>query len=640
MSSFNFHGGDFCQSEMGAYADQEDQDIRAEMQAITDPGLNNVLLGLSDALDTIPRSRYVGLTLGDLPLTNMNGSGSENFNANRAMSDQQNMANHDHPPDGLSFPVDASHRQGENDNHLAMQEIRMIHQSELENEQQQEREQQHHQHHQHHQLMTENGPTDAFHEQSSETKNCPGYSYDQKSGGHGFMTAWEESVKYMEDLRQLQELQAQQQPRAQPIANRVQPNNDIFSLENLGGLSAGIQAFNSFSELEKISEGHDLKDKLPAEVFNLLQQPSHSISPSCSTGLAFASSSGSVYPSVSNFKRPTGPVNSCHVHVPMPNPHGYQLMDRGTNSSLFGGNGIQAPAVAYPGPFTKLLNYNNVPGGSSRNYSKIFNYNSPAASGPGFFPTDLPPTKSGSNVDLLQLEYGHNEELQDVFGAAQMTAPSHFLPEIPRRTKSASGRLTNEAEQKPLHHFATERQRREHLNEKYQTLRSLVPNPTKADRASIVSDAINRIHDLKKEEEGLMDEKKNRQLRRQLRLEMRANGKRQRAEESETAVKEDGESLCLKALWSKKVSKHGTEIEVRIVCDEVDIHIRQKHMPRFLIRVITAVERGLKLEILDGTGGVIHNCDVYRFKLKIQGDSCAFMGVIMAKLLEILDTVF
>jgi hypothetical protein len=34
-------------------------------------------------------------------------------------------------------------------------------------------------------------------------------------------------------------------------------------------------------------------------------------------------------------------------------------------------------------------------------------------------------------------------------------------------------------EPRGINHFATERQRREYLNEKYQTLRSLVPNPTK-----------------------------------------------------------------------------------------------------------------------------------------------------------------
>ncbi|BBN01051.1 protein MpBHLH36 [Marchantia polymorpha subsp. ruderalis] len=301
----------------------------------------------------------------------------------------------------------------------------------------------------------------------------------------------------------------------------------------------------------------------------------------------------------------------------MQNVHSCQLMDGGKNLSSFCGTGIQAPAVAYPRPSSEFEISNTVSGGTSRSFSNLFNYNSPAASGPGFFSTiDLPPTKFGRNVDLLQMDYGHNEELQDVVSAAQMTTASPFLPEISSRAISAAGTLTNQAEQKPLNHFLTWKKKLEDLNEKYQTLRSLVANPTKADRVSILSDVINMIHDLKKEEESLLDEKQKRQHRRQLRLEMRANGKRQRTMESETGVKEV-QSLSMEALCNRKVSKNGTEIEVRIVCDEVDIHISQKHMPRFLIRVITAIEGGLKLEILDCCGGVIHNCDVYRFRLKV-----------------------
>ena len=44
---------------------------------------------------------------------------------------------------------------------------------------------------------------------------------------------------------------------------------------------------------------------------------------------------------------------------------------------------------------------------------------------------------------------------------------------------AAGSSLGKSGEPRGVNHFATERQRREFLNEKYQTLRSLVPNPTK-----------------------------------------------------------------------------------------------------------------------------------------------------------------
>jgi len=45
--------------------------------------------------------------------------------------------------------------------------------------------------------------------------------------------------------------------------------------------------------------------------------------------------------------------------------------------------------------------------------------------------------------------------------------------------KREQGAASGKGEPRGVNHFATERQRREFLNEKYHTLRSLVPNPTK-----------------------------------------------------------------------------------------------------------------------------------------------------------------
>lgn len=110
---------------MGDYVHQEYQEIQAELQAISGPRL----LCFSDALETITRSCDVGSTLEYIPLTNINGYGSENLKANREISDDRTFGSDYHPSGGLSFPVDCPHRLHENDNHLVMQEIRMIHRS-------------------------------------------------------------------------------------------------------------------------------------------------------------------------------------------------------------------------------------------------------------------------------------------------------------------------------------------------------------------------------------------------------------------------------------------------------------------------------------------------------------------------------
>lgn len=63
-------------------------------------------------------------------------------------------------------------------------------------------------------------------------------------------------------------------------------------------------------------------------------------------------------------------------------------------------------------------------------------------------------------------------------GKGASTSPFGHL----KRDHSAAnvvGGLGKQGEPRGVNHFATERQRREFLNEKYQTLRSLVPNPTK-----------------------------------------------------------------------------------------------------------------------------------------------------------------
>ncbi|BBN01321.1 hypothetical protein MPTK1_2g06470 [Marchantia polymorpha subsp. ruderalis] len=92
--------------------------------------------------------------------------------------------------------------------------------------------------------------------------------------------------------------------------------------------------------------------------------------------------------------------------------------------------------------------------------------------------------------------------------------------------------------------------------------------------------------------------------------------------------------------WLKKTSSHGTEVDMRILQDEIHVSIVQQHLPRFLLRMVTVLETKLKLDIMNATGSVIDGFDVYSFKVKIKGNSCAKASEIMNKILDNVDSVF
>ncbi|GLT84838.1 hypothetical protein SLE2022_030500 [Rubroshorea leprosula] len=68
---------------------------------------------------------------------------------------------------------------------------------------------------------------------------------------------------------------------------------------------------------------------------------------------------------------------------------------------------------------------------------------------------------------------------------------------IEKRTPKKRGRKPGLGRETPLNHVEAERQRREKLNHRFYALRAVVPNVSRMDKASLLSDAVSYINELK-----------------------------------------------------------------------------------------------------------------------------------------------
>ncbi|MQL81467.1 hypothetical protein Taro_013928 [Colocasia esculenta] len=77
-----------------------------------------------------------------------------------------------------------------------------------------------------------------------------------------------------------------------------------------------------------------------------------------------------------------------------------------------------------------------------------------------------------------------------------------------RRQPKKRGRKPGSGREVPLNHVEAERQRREKLNHRFYALRSVVPNVSRMDKASLLADAVSYIKDLRARVEALEAESK------------------------------------------------------------------------------------------------------------------------------------
>ncbi|XP_016445445.1 transcription factor bHLH91-like [Nicotiana tabacum] len=193
--------------------------------------------------------------------------------------------------------------------------------------------------------------------------------------------------------------------------------------------------------------------------------------------------------------------------------------------------------------------------------------------------------------------------------------------------------MTKDRDNKEIKHFATDRQKRAHLNDKYKALRSLVPNPSKNDRASIVGDAIMYINELKRtvNELKIMVDKK---------MCCRDRTKRQNIESgpmnsADVKLRNEVDPSSLRSSWLQRKTTN-TEVDVRIVDDEVTVKLVQQKRINCLLFVSKVLD-DLQLDLHHVAGGLIGDCYSFLFNSKICEGSTVYAIAIANKLIEIVD---
>ncbi|CAL5382501.1 unnamed protein product [Camellia sinensis] len=200
-------------------------------------------------------------------------------------------------------------------------------------------------------------------------------------------------------------------------------------------------------------------------------------------------------------------------------------------------------------------------------------------------------------------------------------------------------------------HCATDRQKREYMNDKYKALSSLVPNPskgillclvgvqTKSDRASVVGDAIEYIKEL---------------LRTVNELKILVEKKRCGRERSKRHKTDDGSATghgecsnitpdpeqsyngsTLRSSWLQRKSKD-TEVDIRIIDDEVTIKLGQRKKINCLL-IVSKVLDELQLDIQHVSGGLVGDNYSYLFNSKICEGSSVYASAIANKLIEVMN---
>ncbi|KAG2588197.1 transcription factor TIP2-like [Panicum virgatum] len=187
-----------------------------------------------------------------------------------------------------------------------------------------------------------------------------------------------------------------------------------------------------------------------------------------------------------------------------------------------------------------------------------------------------------------------------------------------------------------------EKQRRQRLTEKYTALMLLIPNRTKDDRATVISDAIEYIQELGRtvEELTLLVGKKRRRMELQGDVVDAAPAAvvpagEAESSEGEVAPPPAAQRQPIRSTYIQRRSKD-TSVDVRIVEEDVNIKLTKRRRDGCLAAASRALD-DLQLDLVHLSGGKIGDCHIYMFNTKIHPSSPVFASAVASRLMEVVD---
>ncbi|XP_050377811.1 transcription factor MYC2-like isoform X2 [Argentina anserina] len=163
----------------------------------------------------------------------------------------------------------------------------------------------------------------------------------------------------------------------------------------------------------------------------------------------------------------------------------------------------------------------------------------------------------GSDQKEWTTQGGRKETVNLVSRSSSDSGTSEYSQYTSKTQVRKRGRSAKCERESPMNHVEAERQRREKLNNRFYALRSVVPNVSKMDKASLLSDAVVYINTLKTKIDDLEAK-----MKAQSKKSKRSNG-------SDTTVENN---QCASSLIYRAAAV--TEVDVKIVGSEAMIRVR------------------------------------------------------------------